>query len=167
MTFPRLPVRFVPANEELLKAQYAGSESGTTDAGVNETVPVARMEPSYRTAPDRISGNEMFRRYPNGMLDVDHAKHQVIDALHKVKDKGPLNSMEVVALSVLFPDLFADHFGVVDSATIDAVRRVQLKLHPEETMAIAAAVAGHLAEEENYNAGQGGGSVPGRHITRT
>jgi hypothetical protein len=33
-------------------------------------------------------------------------------------------------------------------------------------MLIREAAARHLSEELNWNAGRGGGSVPGRHVTR-
>ena len=90
----------------------------------------------------------------------------MIDALHRAKDCGgtdQLNTVEKVVLSVLFPGSFS-HIG---DGMVDAVSTVHLRLSPLEVQEVRGAVARHLAEEMNYNAGRGGGSVPGRSSTRS
>lgn len=174
---PRVPVRFIDGNQELIKAQtgtatpgpgWAGQRAGTGYRGEEEVyqqVPGGVVS-SYRTPAERSSGNQLFRRYPNGLLDVAWAKHQVLDALHRAKDSGgqdQLNSLEKVALSVLFPH----SFSYVDSAMVSQVASVQLRLTPDEVVEVRQAVARHLAEEMNWNSGLGGNSVPGRHTTRS
>jgi hypothetical protein len=171
-----MPVRFIEGNQELLKSQvgtatpgpgWAGQREGTDWRPGEETayqVPPG-VKPQYRTPSDRVNGNQMFRRYPNGALDVAYAMHQVVDALHRVKESGghdQLNSLEKVALSVLFPM----SFDYVPPGMAPAVASVQLRLSPMELMLIREAAARHLSEELNWNAGRGGGSVPGRHVTR-
>ena len=113
---PRRPVRFVEANQDLLKSQVGTASPGPGWAGQREgtdyreeevvyKVP-AGVQSSYRTPADRVNGNQLFRRYTNGSLDVKWAMHQVVDALHRAKESGghdQLNSLEKVALSVLFP----------------------------------------------------------------
>lgn len=173
---PRMPVRFIKGNQELLKSQVGTASSGPGWAGQREgtdwrpgeesayQVPPG-VQPAYRTPPDRVSGNQLFRRYPNGALDVEYAKHCVVDALHRVKESGghdQLNSLEKVALSVLFPA----SFDYIPQGMAPAVASVQLRLGPAELLLVREAVARHLLEEENWNAGRGGGSIPGRHITR-
>ena len=175
----RMPVRFIPGNEDLLKSQvgtaspgpgWAGQrpgDEGGTDYIQEESVyhVGAGVLSSYRTPAGRVNGNELFRRYPNGMLDVTWAMHQVIEALHRAKQSAghdQLNSMEKVALSVLFPQ----SFGYVAPGMVIAVATVQLRLSPLEIIQIREAVARHIGEEANWNSGLGGGSVPGRHVTK-
>lgn len=168
--YTRMPVRFVPQNQDLLKSQqpgHAGQRLGT-DYRPNEEV-VSKVGPgvqaTYRMPPGRVNGNVLFRRYPNGALDLEYAVHKVVDALHRVKNSGgvdQLNSSEKSALSVLFPH----SFDFVPPGMAAGVMTVNLRLSPAEVLQIKEAVATHLAEEMNYNAGLGGGSVPGRSSTK-
>lgn len=164
--FPKVPVRFLESNDELLKSMDSGVK-GSTDY-INDTeVPTqaSGVQSSYRTPHDRVNGNSMFRRYLNGSLDMEHACHQVIDAVHRAKHGAvPLFTQEAVALQVLFPLSFS---GDVDPLMAASVAAVNLNLIPEEQALIRAKVAAHLAEEINYNAGLGGGSVPGRSQTKS
>lgn len=176
--YTRLPVRFIPGNQDLLKSQtgtaspgpgWAGQRQGGTDwqpGDASAPVHPPGVQPTYRTPPDRVINNQLFRRYPNGALDIEYAKHLVVDALHRVKDSGgvdQLNSLEKVALGVLFPM----SFDFVAPNMVESVATVQLRLAPAELLLIREAVARHLAAEVNYSGGQGGGSVPGRAVTRS
>ena len=161
------PVNMIPANQELLKSQAsAGQELGATDFKVTEDDYMhltAEPVSSYRTPVERVNGNVMFRRYLNGALDFDYAIGKVLEAVHKLKEGVPLSQPEEVALSVVYPSVFS----YVDPGVVDSVRSVNLKLSLEETSLIALKVSAKLAEELNWNAGMGGGSVPGRSETRT
>lgn len=162
--FPRIPVRYNPANQELLKSQegIAGQKMSTDYSKELDLATVSRDTQEYRVPSDRASGNQFFRRYLNNLLDVDHAKHQVLEALHKVKDSGGvdvLNSQEKTVLSLLFPGQFA-----LDVPS--EMMAVQFRLSPEEVQMVRHAVAAHLAEEMNWQGGMGGGTVPGRSQTR-
>lgn len=167
---PRKPVRMVPQNEELLKSQegIAGQRKGATD--FSEDVPYAQISTptaTYRTPLDRVSGNEFFRRYIDGRLDIEYATQKVLDAIHRAKDSGgvsgQLNNEEKTALSIMFPA----QFDFVDSAMVATVAAVQMKLSPVELELVRRKVAARLAEIMNYNAGMGGGSVPGRSGSRS
>ena len=172
----RMPVRFIPGNQDLLKSQvgtategpgWSGQREGTDYRPNEEPVSTvgAGVCASYRSPSDRVNGNALFRRYPNGDLDIVSAVHCVVDALHRAKESGgmdQLNSLEKVALSVLFPTQFTD----MDPMMVSSVAAVQLRLSPLEIMQVRGTVARHLAEELNWNAGRGGGSVPGRSDTR-
>lgn len=149
--FPRRPVRFVPQNEEMLKSLYTREHDDHPDYRQTEDVPKAHMEPQYRTPPDRVMGNQMFRRYPDGTLDLEDCKHRVVDALRKVKDGLPPTSLEKVALSCIYPTLFA----YVDARLLSSVSAVQLRLSPWEITLIHQKVAEHLIQEMNWNAGIG------------
>jgi len=166
---PRKPVRFIEENQELLKSQegIAGQRKGATDFSEAQTVAhISRPTATYRTPADRVNGNEFFRRYLNGSLDLGYVVAKVVDAMHRAKDCGgadQLNTEEKTALSILFPM----QFNYIDSGMVLSVSAVQMKLTPLETVEVRRAVAAHLQEELNYNAGQGGSSAPGRHQTRS
>lgn len=163
---PRLPVRFLQDNNELLKSMevLSGGRAGEgTDYVPTEPELTARMEPQYRTPMDRVNGNEVFRRYPNGDLDLEAAKHVVVDVIHKVKDKSPLTELEKLILGCLYPMMFA----FVDPRLAAQLSMVQLRLAPWECAMICQAVDAHLIAEMNYNAGIGGGGDPGRTQARS
>ena len=79
---PRKPVRFVPQNDELLKSQegLAGQREGATDFSEDQPyAQISKPSASYRTPIDRVSGNEFFRRYLDGRLDLrDEARNAEI-----------------------------------------------------------------------------------------
>lgn len=160
--FPRYPVRFLDHNDELLKNQAPDLQK-SVDHATTEDVPTAHMEAQYNAPHGRMLGNQLFRRYPNGNLDLDAAKHVVVDILHKVKDKGYLTELEKLVLNCMFPMAFSD----VDPRLSEPLIRVQLKLAPWEIDLVAHAVSAHLVAEMNYNAGLGGGGDPGRATTRS
>lgn len=165
MSLVKKPVNMIAANDELLKSQAsAGQELGATDFKVTEddymNLPAEPVS-SYRTPVERVNGNVMFRRYLDGRLDMDYAVGKVLEAVHKLKEGVILSEQEKVALSVVYPTVFT----YVDAGVVDSVRSVNLKLSLEETALIALKVAAQLAEELNWNAGLGGGSVPGRSET--
>lgn len=164
---PRVPVRFLEHNQEMIKAQegLAGQQEGATDYSEdNAYAEISGVQPSYRVPVERANGNPIFRRYVNGSLDIRYAADKVIDALHRVRNSGgvdQLNTEEKTALSVLFPM----QFDFVPSGMTQAVAAVHLRLSPLEVDQIRHYVSSHLAEEMNWNAGRGGGSTPGRSQT--
>jgi len=165
----KVPVRFIEGNQELLKSMGTdySSVKGKTDYinDVHANVEMARIEENYRTPTGRVNGNELFRRYLDGRLDIKYAVHKVVDALHKYREHAvPLYTQELVALQILFPEVISD--GLIDPSMVSAVAGVNVKITPQERELIRIKVASHIAEEINWNAGMGGGSVPGRHQTR-
>lgn len=144
--FPRVPVRYVSTNDELLKGQYAGSTLGGTDYKKTESVPETAMVSQYRIPMDRVNGNEIFRRYPNGMLDIDYAAMKVVDAIHIVVNGGPLNAEQKTALSCLAPD----SFGYIDPGMAASVLRSTLRISVLECVEIMDRVSTHLLEEQAY-----------------
>lgn len=148
---PRMPVRFIPENNELLKSQAgvgtASAGAGSvTDYSQSDVVPQTIMSDVYRAPLDRMHGNEMARRYPDGTLDVDNMKHKVLDALHRAKCGMPLNALEELALSVLFPSSFMFY----DPSLTGDLAKVNLKVTPDECAQVAQAVAAHLAYQFEY-----------------
>lgn len=161
--FPRAPVRFIPIHSELLSNQMQSRTIKQDPPNNPDHVPTARMESHYNAPAGRVLGNQLFRRMPSGELDLDAAKHVIIDIIHKVKDQGPLTELEKTALGCIFPLMFP----FVDARLVGPLTRVQLRLTPSEVDAIAQAVAAHLTAEMSYNAGRGGGGDPGRAVTRS
>jgi hypothetical protein len=167
---PRKPVRFVPQNDELLKSQegIAGQREGATDFSEDQPfAQISKPSASYRTPIDRVSGNEFFRRYLDGRLDIKYAVGKVVDALHRAKDGGgvdQLNNEEASCLRLLFPMPFHDMSNAAVCGTIAAV---QFRISELEKEQIRRAVSSHIQEELNYNAGLGGNSTPGRSQTRS
>jgi hypothetical protein len=165
---PRIPVHLNPNNRELLsKSLYGEDVKDVTDINsftVKEIVPTGSMYTSAPAFPaDRENGNVFFRRYPNGSLDYDYARDKVVDMVHKFKvGSVPLGHEEMLCMQVLFPHSFGDAGGMGMAASIAVV---SLRVSEAEQEIVRRMVAGHLLEEENWNAGNGGGSVPGRHST--
>lgn len=143
--FPKVPVRHIAGNQELLKSMTR-DVGPTTEYTNPEDVPKAQMTPSYRTPIDRANGNVIFRRYPNGLLDVGYARDKVLEGLRCAKEGIPLNGAQEAALSVLFPGIFA----FVAPALHNQVMRVSLRITPAEGMAVAQAVAQLLEEQHEY-----------------
>ena len=168
--FSRYPVRFIEYNAELLKSMdggevLSGGRAGEgTDYVETEFVPQAQtIVPQYRAPMDRVNGNELFRRYPNGDLDLDNAKHVIVDIIHKVKDKADLTELEKIVLGCFFPLMFP----FVDPCLAGPLMSVQLRIAPWECALVSEMVASHLTTEMNYNAGIGGGGDPGRTQARS
>lgn len=162
---PRIPVRFNPESQELLKSQEVlsgGMPGKGTDFEATEGVPVV-TGPVVRAPEGRTLGIAIFRRNPNGDLDFENAKHVVIDLIHKVADKSPMTPIEEAVLSVVFPTVFS----FLDARLLDSTARVTLRIAPWEVAQLRVMVMSHLAAEKNYSGGFGGGSDPMAPITRT
>lgn len=161
---PRLPLNLRKA----LSGGSAGEELSNYEPSAPEYVPnyPTGVVSTFRAAPDRVNGNEVFRRYPNQSLDIDYAAQKVIDMVHKVQESknssGFMTNQEELILNVVFPKAF----DFVDEGMIDNLRDVNLRISADEAALIALRVQAHLKEEINWNAGAGGGSVAGRSTTR-
>lgn len=106
----------------------------------------------------RNEGCTPLRRYPDGRLDVPYVAQQVVDLIHKAENAGQLTSFEQALLSTILPV----QFQLIDPKLAATMAR----LTDEERLLIGLAVTRHMQEELNYNAGRGG-SIPGRHVTRS
>lgn len=191
---PRLPIRYMTEQAELLKSltdevdlkkgaaslteanrpgdslsksmeSIAGGHAGGTDWETTEPVPKVPegVVPQFRAPGDRNIGNQLFRRNPDGSLDVDAAKHVVVDMVHKVKDGLPLTELEKMTLGIMMPLVF----DFVDPRLATPMMAIHLKLTPWEVMLVNERVAAHLTAEMSYNAGLGGGGDPGRAAARS
>lgn len=147
---------------EVLSGGTAGEGTDWTETEPQLTVPEG-VVPQFRAPGDRNIGNVLFRRNPDGTLDLDAAKHVVVDIIHKVKDKLPLTELEKMVLGVLMPLVF----DFVDPRLAGPMMAVHLRLAPWEIVLINEKVSAHLIAEMSYNAGIGGGGDPGRATARS
>ena len=120
------------------------------DEGMNDQR--ATVAPEYR-----------IRRYPNGQLDVMWTANQIIDAIHKAEYNGTtgdpnygsasLLPLEAALLTVVFPEKYRKMEPMQ--------AEILTQLSDSEKDMVRAIVAKQLADESNWNAGQGGSSTPG------
>ena len=165
---PRLPLHVQQNLQKALSGGSAEEELSNYKQNAPEEVPAypAGVVPTFRAAPDRVNGNAVFRRFPDGSLDIAYAANKVIDMVHRVQESDNsgafLTNQEELTLSVVFPRVFA----YVDVSLLDRMREVNLRITADEAVLIAMRVSSHLKEEMNWSAGNGGGSVEGRSTTR-
>lgn len=150
MSFPRVPVRFLSHNAELLKGSYAGGTEGATDYRNDTYIPESKtIVPTYRVPADRVNGNEFFRRNPNGSLDLDYAVQKVVDAIHHIIEGMEPSMFDQIVLSCFYPSAFS-HYHVPSP---ELAQRTLLKILPEESMYIMLGVHAHLNAERTYSQG--------------
>jgi hypothetical protein len=113
-----------------------------------------------RTIMPRNDGCTMLRRYPDGRLDIPYVCGKVIEIIHKMKDAGHVTQFEKALLALALPKPFQK---LIDTK----IAKTMTKLSNEERMLLGLYLSQHLKEELNWNAGMGGGSVPGRGSTRS
>lgn len=138
------------ANEDKL------AKSTSYRPGITHKVPGSRNQ---HDALGRNAGITYARRYPNGKLCVEFVAQQVVDAVHKAKDSGMLTGDEKALLSLILPGFFP----LMDAK----IAGTMFRMTDEERLLVALKVKQHMAEELNWNAGRGGGSVPGRSTSRS
>lgn len=129
----------------------------------------AKKETSYRPdikhpkterSPEgRNLGCTPLRRFPNGVLDTQYVVDSIVEIVHKAESGGKLNSIEMALISVIIPGRYCH---IMDSMTANT----KLRMADEEKLMVAIKVMAHFNEELNFNAGRGGGSVPGRSVTK-
>jgi hypothetical protein len=108
----------------------------------------------------RNTGCTILRRYPDGRLCFEYVVQEIYSLINKVRDKGKLTEYEKAVLSLALPKPFGK---LIDSK----IAQTMTKLTNEERMVLGHMIAAKLKEESNWNAGRGGGSVPGRSTTRS
>lgn len=113
-----------------------------------------------RTIAPRNNGCTVLRRYPDGRLDIPYVCGKIIDIIHKMKDSGRVTEFEKAILALTLPKQFQ---RLID----EKIAKTMTKISNEERMLLALHLSQHMKEEINWNAGLGGGSVPGRGTTRS
>lgn len=155
MTSPRIPlnVQKLMAEKSLNKSTSALNQGSASPAGdvmewvadsafQTETRP-AGIQSDYRVDIFRTSGNQVFRRYHDGRLDIEAAKNVVVEVVNKVKwGVTPPTDMEKLILSVYFPDVF----DFMDPIVAAKMRAAQMNLSQQEIQLVATLVAKHFNE---------------------
>jgi hypothetical protein len=104
-----------------------------------------------------------IRRYPNGQLDAKWVANQIIDAIHAMEFNGTTGDPNLGSASLL--PLQAAMLTVVFPAKYRKMEPMQAEIMTQmsdsEKEMVAALVEKQVADEQAWNAGQGGGSVPG------
>ncbi len=144
--FPKIPMHL--QNPDLFKASLAGS--AITNSSIQETVPSASTHSQYRTPPDRVNGNEVFRRLPNGQVDMLAAVDTCLAALNQLKFKGPLNDIECRILCACFPEAMKEVVPEMDGHMAAAECRSRLRVSEEEIRDIAALTSMKLMEMHQW-----------------
>ncbi len=96
----------------------------------------------------------IIRRNPDGTLDYQWAKNMVLDAVHNLSYPHSLLPIHRALLTVIFPD----RQRAMEPMQAD----LMTQFSDTEKARVRQIVESQLDEEENWNAGNGGGSVEGR-----
>jgi len=146
---PRVPTLL--QYPELYKSVPLSGETYTDYDHATDDVPRAVRDDSYYNCPTgRVNGNEMFRRLPNGMVDLPNAARLVCGALTQLKFGNPLNDMEVSMLIGCFPMLMATKFPDRDTDTEKSILKVKLRVSDQELAEIAMAASAKLMEMHEW-----------------
>lgn len=143
----RVPLNF-PNREAIGKALSGAFNESTPAVGVT-------FDPKtfYR---ERSEPNPIVRRYVDGTIDWDSLVARVVEGLFE-RHRGVILDAHSQALVSL---VASDAVEKPDPMTATKVR-----LTAAEKTELRRRVDARLKEMENWNAGTGGGSVEGRHVT--
>jgi len=153
-----VPLHLRPATTADKVEKAVSSQTSYRPGEVHPTM--LRTPHNDRTILPRNEGCTILRRYPDGRLDIPYVANKIIEIFHKMKDGGNTTEMERAVLCMALPQAF--------SKLIDPkIAQTMTKLAKDERMMLALYLDKHRREELNWNAGMGGGSVPGRGSTRS
>lgn len=144
---PRVPMTLL--YPELFKSQ-SGSAVGSTDYRSSESVPKIELEPEYRAPTHELYRDQLFRRYPNGNLDLPAAIMLVLDVVYRMKAGGPLNDQECLIISACFPHAAEGRVPQFDGRSAKSEARSRFRLSDNEVAAISMGVAHTLAAQHEH-----------------
>lgn len=145
-------------NPELYKAMAEGKKQENSDS--YETFrPNVIHGVNYHEMEDRAGKDTHtpIRRYPNGQLDYDALVRHIVNVIHELEFSTPLTPVEMAILTVIFPTKY--------KLMEPGQAAVYAQLSPKEKARLGDLVEAKIKEEDNFSAGAGGGSVPGRSRT--
>lgn len=152
---PRVPLHW--QNTDITKADSKYKNPSYESARPNQI-----HESNYEAMDERPSSmhdQSRIRRNVNGELDYNWVMNTILDSIHKAETGTYLTPIEESLLTVFFPLKF--------SKVEEAQSEIRTQLSRTEKKYLKEMLEAHLKEELNYNAGRGGGSVPGRSRTIT
>ena len=117
-----------------------------------------KRESQYKIPPyPWVPGNQIFRRYANGVLDYKSACATVLECIGILREGGTLNQFQKATLALIIPGM--------DNLLPKELAGTIVQLSPEDITVIRLLVQSKTREILNWNAGRGGNSVPMRSIT--
>lgn len=145
---PRVPLNM---QRNLSKAKPSQINPSYESARPNEIFPE-----TYGPMIGRPSTHAMawMRRYPDGTLDFQWALNVLIDAVKKAEYNHYLTPLEESMINVIFPNSYP--------SSPEGIADIRTQLSRTEKRTLKEMAEAQFKEELNYNAGEGGGSVPGR-----
>lgn len=156
--FPRMPLHL--QNAEIAKA--AKDNPSYESFRPNIINPTGNYRADFPDVRATIHDQCRVRRYPNSQLDVMWTANQIIDAIHKVEFNGTtgdpnygsasLLPIECALLTVVFPAKYRK--------MEPAQAEILTQLTPSEKDQLRLVVLKQIQDEDNWNAGFGGGSDP-------
>lgn len=147
---PRVPLNV--QNPELAKSLHENASYESFRPNIVHPVQYKEMEDRATVAPEfRV------RRYPNADLDVEWTANQIIDAMHDVEYNNVILPIQAALLTVVFPGKYRQ--------MEPQQAEILTQLSASEKDAVKEFVEAQMKAELNWNAGVGGGSVPGRSKT--
>lgn len=142
--FPRVPLNMT--YPDLYKSEPMSGAAFTNNQIQAFDVTDGKMGPEYRTPENRVNGNEVFRRLPNGSIDMDAAVSRVLNAVSNLKFGNPMNDMDCTILVACFPEAVGNRIPGADVAVAKASIRTKLRVSELEISDIAALTALKLVE---------------------
>ena len=152
MSQPRIPLNVQKMlhdqqQSDIQKSQGQGTHvpnavlDWVADHSVNGADLPNEQRGQYRVDVNRVSGNQVFRRYHDGTLDIENAKNVIVDVVEKAKGGvWPLTDLDRLILSVAFPSVF----NFEDPFLAAKIRTAQVNLSEDEVRLVAAKVALHF-----------------------
>jgi len=96
---------YTPKPKAYDKIPMKAKARAATSAQDRPAVPAVTSAPSSA----RNIGNTIWRRYPNGDLDVRYAISKLRESLRKYKTGMPVNETDALRISSVFPDITFDN----------------------------------------------------------
>lgn len=115
-----------------------------------EDVPRVELESEYRAPVHDMNRDQLFRRYPNGHLDLPAAILLVLDVVYKMKSGSPLNDQECLIVSACFPHAAEGRVPEFEGGAARSEAKTRFRLSDNEVTAVAMGVAQTLAMQHEH-----------------
>lgn len=142
-------------NPEIAKAVKEGTENPSFESfRANVIHPV-----EYQEMTDRAGAgvHSRIRRYPNGELDYRWIVAHILELISELEFNQLLVPLDLALLTVVFPT----EYRKMEPQQAEIMTRMSAS----EKARVRDMVEAAVKEQNNWNSGRGGGSVPGKHRT--
>lgn len=125
-------------------------KSDTTNYNGVDDVPSVKLDPSFRAPAHAEYRDQLFRRYPDGALDLPNAILLVLEVVYKAKAGSPLNEQECLIMSCCFPHAAEGRVPQFDGHAAKGEARSRFRLSDAEVRAVSMGVAHTLAASHEH-----------------